>query len=108
MDAWLTLLAALGPAVAQALYDVSKEVVVKPLTGPAAEQVKRWVRRGYDAKVEDAKVRQAVADAAEASGLAQGVGLTDYPLQRALHRLADEGRDALRRQAVAAALVMTS
>jgi len=48
MDAWMTLLAALGPALAKALYEVGKEVVVKPLMGPAAERFKAWVRRGYD------------------------------------------------------------
>jgi copper oxidase (laccase) domain-containing protein len=33
MDAGMMLLAALGPALAKALYEVGKEVVVKPLMG---------------------------------------------------------------------------
>ncbi|MCK4449136.1 MAG: NACHT domain-containing protein, partial [Anaerolineae bacterium] len=107
MDAWMTLLAALGPALAKALYEVGKEVVVKPLMGPAAEQFKARVRRGYDARVDDARVRGVVEAAVKATGLTEWEDWDDYPLRAALDRLAGEGQGALRKQTVAAALAMT-
>jgi formylglycine-generating enzyme required for sulfatase activity len=107
MDAWMTLLVALGPALAQALYEVGKEVVAKPLMGPATERFNAWVRRGYDAKVDDVKVRKAVETAAQASGLAEARDWANYPLRIALDRLASRKQDVLRKQAVAAALAMT-
>jgi len=91
MDVWVTLLAALGPALGKALYDVGKEVV-KPLTGPLAERVETWARRGYDGKVDDAKVRGAVETAAKATGLTEWEGLDGYTLRRALHHLAEDWR----------------
>ena len=39
MSIGVALLAALGPALGKAVYEVGKEVVAKPLMGPAAEQV---------------------------------------------------------------------
>lgn len=107
MNAWMTLLAALGPVLAQALYEVGKEVVAKPLMGPAAEPVKRWVRRGYDARAGDARVRKALEAAVKATGLTKWQDWADYPLVAALDRLAGKGQDTLRKQAVAAALAMT-
>jgi len=104
MDVWVTLLAALGPALGKALYDVGKEVV-KPLTGPLAEQVEAWARRGYDARVDDAKVRKAVEAAARTTGLWEGLA-DHYRLKGALHRLAEPGQDTLRESTVAAALAM--
>ena len=107
MDPWMTLLAALGPALAQALYDVGKEVAVKPLVGPAAERFKARVRRGYDARVDDARVCEAVETAVEATGLTRWEDWADYPLRAALDRLAGRDQDALRKQTLAAALAMT-
>jgi len=107
MIEWATLLAALGPALAKALHEVGKEVAVKPLVGPAGEQFKAWVRRGYDAKVDDARVRGAVEAAAKAAGLTRWEDWADYPLRAALDRLAGRGQDALRKQTLAAALAMT-
>jgi hypothetical protein len=106
MDVGVMLLAALGPALGKALYDVGKEVV-KSLTGPLAELVRERMLQGYNAQVDDANVRESVEAAAEATGLTQWEGLDGYTLQRALHHLAEEGRDALRRRTVAAALAMT-
>ena len=63
MTVWITLLAALGPALGKALYEVGKEVV-KPLTGPLAEQVEAWALRGYQDRVDDAAVCKAVEAAA--------------------------------------------
>ena len=101
------LLAALGPALAKALYEVGKEVVAKPLMGPAAEQFEARVRHGYDARVDDAQVCKAVEAAVQAAGLTQWEDWADYPLRAALDRLAGEGQDTLRKQTVAAALAMT-
>jgi formylglycine-generating enzyme required for sulfatase activity len=105
MDVWVALLAALGPALGKALYDVGKEVV-KPLTGPLAEQVEAWARRGYDAKVDGARVRKAVEAAARTTGLWEGLA-DHYRLTGALHRLAERGQDTLRQSTVAVALAMT-
>ena len=65
------------------------------------------MRRGYDARVDDARVRGAVEKAAQATGLASWEDWADYPLRAALDRLAGEGQDALREQTLAAALAMT-
>jgi formylglycine-generating enzyme required for sulfatase activity/DNA polymerase III delta prime subunit len=83
---------------------VGKEVV-KPLTGPLAEQVEAWARRGYDAKVDGARVRKAVEAAARTTGLWEGLA-DHYRLTGALHRLAEPGQDTLRESTVAAALAM--
>jgi formylglycine-generating enzyme required for sulfatase activity len=106
MDVWVTLLAALGPALARALYDVGKEVV-KPLMGPATERFEAWARRRYDAKVDDARVRDAIEIAAQAAAPAEREDWAHHPLISALDRLAGRGQDALRRQTLAAALAMT-
>jgi len=106
MDVWVTLLAALGPALGKALYDVGKEVV-KPLTGPLAELVRERMLQGYNAKVGDANVREAVEAAARATGLTRWEDLDAYTLRRALHHLAEEGRVELHKRTVAAALAMT-
>jgi formylglycine-generating enzyme required for sulfatase activity/energy-coupling factor transporter ATP-binding protein EcfA2 len=107
MMAWATVLAALGPALGKALYEVGNKVLVEPLMGPAAEQVEAWVRCGYDAKVDDAKIREAVETAGEASEFDEWENLP-YQLQRAFHRLEERERDALRQSTVAAALAMRS
>jgi len=109
MEPWLaSLLAALAPALAQALYEVGKEVVAKPLIGAAAEQFKGWVRRGYDAREKAERVRGALRDAIEGGDADRWAEGGSYPLARALHRLAEEGQDALRERTVAAALTMTA
>jgi formylglycine-generating enzyme required for sulfatase activity/DNA polymerase III delta prime subunit len=107
MDTWLTLLTALGPGLAKALYDVGKEVVFKPLTRPAAEQVSKIAHRRYDALVDDAKVRTAVEEAVKATGLARWKDWADYPLRAALDRMAGEDQEKLRKRIVAVALAMT-
>jgi formylglycine-generating enzyme required for sulfatase activity len=105
MGIWVTLQAALGPALGKALCEVGKEVVAKPLMGPAAEQVEAWVRRRYDARVKDGKAREALEAAGRASGFSEWERLP-YQLQRAFHRLADKQRGGLRQSTVAAALAM--
>ncbi len=101
-----TLLIVLGAALGKAVYEVGKEVVAKPLMGPAAERFKAWVRRGYDAKVDDAKMSTAIETAVRATGLTDWQNWADYPLRAALDRLAGSGQDALRQQTIAAALAM--
>jgi formylglycine-generating enzyme required for sulfatase activity len=105
MEAGTMLLAA---ALGKALYEVGKEVVAKPLLEPIAEQVKARVRRGYDAKVDDAKVRQALAAAIETVGLDKWEE-AEYPLRGAADRLKgkEQEHEALRKQTVAAVLQMT-
>jgi formylglycine-generating enzyme required for sulfatase activity len=105
MSVWMTLLAALGPALGKALYEVGKTVVAEPLMEPATEQLKERVMGGYEKRVDAAKVREAVQAAGEASDLAEWEDLP-YQLQRAFHRLGEKGRDTLRESTVAAALAM--
>ena len=76
MDLGMTLLAMLGPALAKALYEVGKEVVAKPLMGPAAGRFNAWV----DARVDDVKVCEAVETAAKEAGLWEGLA-DDYRLK---------------------------
>jgi len=109
MSGWEIVAAALAPVLAKALYDVGEEVIAKPLMGPAAERFKAWVRRGYDARVDDEQVKKAVEAAAQASGLVEVRDWERYPLRVALNMLSGRGeeQDALRKQAVATALAMT-
>jgi hypothetical protein len=104
---WMTILATLAPALAQALFKVAEKVLVEPLQAPAAEQVKKWVQRGYKAKADDAKLRRVIESATRA--VEQEVR-DNYPWQRALNRLAERGqkRNELREAVVAAMLKMTS
>jgi formylglycine-generating enzyme required for sulfatase activity len=99
-------LVALGPALAKALYEVGKEVVAKPLLEPATEHFRERVLRGYQAKVDDAKLIKAVDVALAATGFDPSQEMA-YPLRRALHNLGEGERDALRKATVAAALAMT-
>jgi len=103
---WSALLAALGPALGKALYDVGEKIVFEPLLEPAGEALKERMLRGYKARVDEARLRGAVEAAARATGQWEDLG-EDYRLKGALHRLAEGGRDDLRRSTVAAALAMT-
>jgi formylglycine-generating enzyme required for sulfatase activity len=103
----MTVLAALGPALGEALYEVGKEVVAEPLMEPATEQLKERMLRGYQKRVDGASVRDAVKEAAAASGLEEWEDWGDYPLRAALDRLAGQGYEELREPTVAAALAMT-
>lgn len=103
--AWVNWLAVLAPALAQALFKVAEKVLVEPMQAPATEQMKRWVQRGYKAKVDDAKVRQAIESATRA---VEQETRDDYPWRRTLNQLAEPKRDELREAVVAVMLKMTS